>query len=285
MKKIFFIMSLALLVYAPGYGMEAGNTVGATSYWKPMVLGQLQLSQSAFENWVSGGQNTLAWQVNIKSGLNYKKDGISWVSNGKIQYGQTKLEGADAKKSADEVVVDSRLIYALSGWINPYVGLNWQTQLTDGYNYAGTPIQAVSGFMDPGYLTESLGLGYAVDGWLTTRLGLAAKQTFADRFAATYTDKSESDELEKMKNEIGLESITELTLKLTETIAFASKLSLFSNLKALDQTDIKWENQFAAQLSSWLSVNLNVDLVYDKDVSPIRQLKEVLSLGVTYNFI
>ena len=64
-----------------------------------------------------------------------------------------------------------------------------------------------------------------------------------------------------------------------------TKLELFSNLKAFDEIDVKWDNLFTAKLSKYFNVNFNVKLFYDKNISKKRQLKQALSLGITYTFL
>ncbi|RKY84956.1 hypothetical protein DRP98_03865, partial [candidate division KSB1 bacterium] len=66
---------------------------------------------------------------------------------------------------------------------------------------------------------------------------------------------------------------------------FTSKLELFSGLKALDETDVNWDNVFTAKISKYFNVNFNVKLFYDKDISKQRQLKQSLAMGLTCSFL
>ena len=67
-------------------------------------------------------------------------------------------------------------------------------------------------FFDPGYLSEALGFTYDQNKIITTRLGVAIQQTFANKFT-NYTDDPETpNEIEKFKFDTGLESVTEVKL-------------------------------------------------------------------------
>jgi hypothetical protein len=66
---------------------------------------------------------------------------------------------------------------------------------------------------------------------------------------------------------------------------FTSKLELFSTFKALDETDVNWDNTLQVKVSEYISVNINVNLIYDKDLSAKRQIKQTMALGLSYTFI
>ncbi|MDA0710881.1 MAG: hypothetical protein O3B73_11800 [bacterium] len=63
----------------------------------------------------------------------------------------------------------------------------------------------------------------------------------------------------------------------------SSELTVFSSLKALNETDVNWENLFTAKVAKYVSVTLAVDAVYDRDTIHKWQLREVLSAGFTYD--
>jgi hypothetical protein len=64
-----------------------------------------------------------------------------------------------------------------------------------------------------------------------------------------------------------------------------TKLQLFSNLNRVDEIDVNWDNLFSAKVAEYLSVTLSIVLVYDKDISLQRQLKQTLAVGLTYSFL
>jgi hypothetical protein len=80
-----------------------------------------------------------------------------------------------------------------------------------------------------------------------------------------------------------LESVSYLTNKIKENVIYTSGLDLFSNLKGLDEIDVRWDNLISAEVVSHIAVSFNLQLFYDKDISSRRQLKQFLLVGLTYS--
>jgi hypothetical protein len=112
-----------------------------------------------------------------------------------------------------------------------------------------------------------------------TRLGAASKQTVTNKYPDIYAKG------EKFRVEVGAESVSDLALKMSESILFTSKLQLFSNLKGVNQIDVDWDNLFTGKLSTYINVSLNIRLYYDRDITLKRQLKQTLAVGLSYSFI
>ncbi len=281
------VAGLFLLAFFGGLSVVQGeeSQTNGSGPWDRELIIQINLAQNSFDNWVSGGDNALTWQGLIRGHLNYNQDAWSWKQRTRLVYGQTQVNNDAVKKNGDEIMVEEMGTYRLKSWLTPFMAVKWQTQFTEGYDYSQTPAVAVSNFMDPGYLTESIGLSYEIKKVFSTRLGFAAKQTFANQFAALYSDRKDTTQVEQVKNDLGMESVTTVAWQLDDHTLLTSGLTLFSSLDAIDRTDVNWENQLVAQLNSFLNVNFSVDLVYDHDISAKRQLKEILGLGLTYTLI
>ncbi|MEW6516138.1 MAG: DUF3078 domain-containing protein [candidate division FCPU426 bacterium] len=265
--------------------VPAPAPVPPASSWKPEAVGQMNLAQNSFDNWTQGGTESLAWQATLQGKLTNDAPEYNWANSAKLAFGQIKVGAEELKKSVDEIRLESVLSYKLKIQIDPYVGVKAETQFTTGYDYKDTGKVAISAFLDPGYFTESLGVGYNAGSVVKTRLGFAAKQTVTNLYPAPYADDPQTPGIEKIKSELGLESVTDLSLKLTDTILFTSTLEAFSNLKATDQIDVRWDNLLSTSLSTFLTMGFNVQLYYNKDVSTKRQIKEALTLGLTYTLI
>ncbi len=254
--------------------------------WKNEIVGNLNFTQSSFSNWSQGGEDSWNWQLDLNGKFENDQPKYNWATTGKISYGKTKISGEKSKKTTDEVHLESVFTYKVGLYVNPYVAVTGETQLTEGFDFSTDPQIKISTFLDPGYFTESLGLGYEPIKDFKTRLGAALKQTVADQFAARYTDDPATlNNVEKVRSEIGMESVTDYSRKLSENIVFTTKLELFSNLKGIDEVDVRWDNLFAAKVSKYIAVSFNMKLFYDKDISVQRQLKQVLAAGLTYTFL
>ncbi len=273
-------LGLVLLLVAPLWGQPAGTT----HVWRHDILGTLNLTQASFSNWQQGGQNSLAWRVQLNTQSTYDSPTLNWTTTGKFEIGFTKVEGQGLRKSTDQINLKTVVTRTLSA-LNPFFSLTMLTQFADGFQYdeAGVGTQ-VSKFLDPGYFTESLGVRYAPTERFNTRLGASLKQTVTRDFPAPYADDPATPQLEKVRFEGGVSSVTYLELALHENIAFTASLDLFSDLKALNRVDVFWENALVMKVSRLISVTVNADVLYDRDISRQAQVRQSLGIGVSYAF-
>lgn len=283
MKRINITSLLFLVAFLAGglLAEEKAEIIG----WKKQLVGNLNISQTSFDNWTKGGENSLAWQLNLNGNFINNQSRWNLATDTKFTYGQSKINDLDSRKSIDEIRIGTVYTRKLGTHVNPYAALKFESQFAPGYKYKDTTKTEISAFMDPGYLTESIGAGWAPVPELKYRLGMALKQTFTNDFAAIYADDPTTVEIEKFKSEIGIESIIELNRKFWENILLTSRLDLFYNLKALNQTDVQWDTVISAKVAKFVNVNLDFKLLYDRDISARRQLKQALALGFTYSFM
>ncbi|MEE9169546.1 MAG: DUF3078 domain-containing protein, partial [bacterium] len=211
---------------------------------------------------------------------------FNWATSGKFAFGKTKLGDSGFRKSIDEIKLESVLIYKLSTLINPYAAVTALTQFADGFQYPDDDTKVkVSTFLDPGYFTQSAGLGIEPTEGFKTRLGASIKETVTSDFPRPYADDPETDEIEKTRTEVGMESITDFSRSLGENMVLTCKLELFSNVKAFDEIDVNWDNLFTAKISKYVNVNFNFRLFYDRNISAKRQISQSLALGLTYTIL
>jgi hypothetical protein len=254
--------------------------------WENQFIGTFNLAQTALSNWTQGGENSWNWQLNLNGKFLNRQENYEWANTIKMIYGQARIGSDELKKSDDELFLETVYTYKVWNGINPYVAATALTQFTPGYDYGTDPKTKISDLLDPGYFRESIGLDYKVSETFKTRFGFALKQTVADEFAARWSDDPETtDEVEKLRNEVGAESVTDFSVNLSELIIYVTKLELFSNLNRIDEIDVRWDNLFSAKVADYLAVSFNFNLFYDKDISLKRQLKQTLSVGLTYSFL
>ena len=253
--------------------------------WRKSVVGNFGTTQTGFDNWTAGGENTFAWQLNLNTHLVYEQEKWNWTNVGKMAFGKSQIGNQNPRKSVDEIRLEMVYTYKLGSMVNPYVAVKGETQFTYGYQYTDTSAVKISNFMDPGYFTESVGAGYAQSEQLSTRLGVALKQTVTNDFPVPYSDDPATTDLETFKSEAGLESVTDFSQKFRENLLFTMNLSLFSNLKTVNQIDVQWDNILTASITEYVNVTFNFKLVYDRDLSVRRQIKQALTLGLIYTFI
>jgi hypothetical protein len=274
-QLFFFIFFSSIFLFA-----QEEEKKEAVFGWQNQMVGNLNFTQNAFsENWGQGGEDSWSWALNINAKFENDQEKFNWANSGRLAYGQASISGQDPRKAADEIKLESVYTYKFGTFINPYFAATTQTQFTKGFHYSDSGKTASSNFFDPGYISESFGIGYKPNNIIKTRLGAAAKQTITDKYADIYAGG------DKFRNEIGAESVTDLNYKINEQIIYESKLELFTNFKGADEIDTNWDNTFSATVTEYIKVSFNFRLVYDKDVSEKRQLKQTLAVGLAYTFL
>ncbi len=252
--------------------------------WNMSGVVGLNLSQTAFSNWAQGGSNSLAYSIFTNLGGTYFNFPYKWKNRLNIVYGRTKLEDVGYRTTDNDIYfesVGSRNI----GWaVDPYLSVTFRSSVTKGYNYTVDPAIQIVDFFDPGYLTEAIGFTYDKNKIITTRLGIALQQTFADKFAALYTDDPETaDKIEKFKLDTGIESVTEVKYEFLPKMSYYGFLRLFSRFKSLDVWDVRWDNIITAKVNDYINVNFNVSLIHEISQTRRTQLREALQLGFSYS--
>jgi hypothetical protein len=281
--QIIFIYSLLTI---PLLAQEEEKKEEPKMGWDNKFVGTLNLSQTSVNNWPAGGDNSWNWLLNFNGSFIDRQEEFDWANTLRIQYGQSKIGSDEMRKTDDEFFFESTFTYKVWNKFNPYAALTAQTQFTEGFDYSTDPKTKISNFLDPGFFRQGIGLNYDPEKNFKTRLGLAFKQTVADEFAAIWSDDPDTpDDIEKLRSEVGLESVTDFTINVSELIIYVTKVQLFSNLQAFNEIDVNWDNLFSAKVADYLSVTLSVVLVYDRDISIQRQLKQTLAVGLTYSFL
>ncbi|NHZ86460.1 MAG: DUF3078 domain-containing protein [Planctomycetia bacterium] len=278
MNKTIVLILLSTLIIAQ-------ETTSIDTTWQKELVGSFSFNQAYFDNWIAGGENALAHQFDLVGKLIYSNEKYVWTNTGKIAFGNSKIGEAETKKTIDELRIESLLTYFIGFAADPYLALKGETQLAPGYIYGEDLNIQVSGFLDPGYFTQSAGLQYSPNKELSVRFGFAVKETVTKDFPDPYTDDSGTEEIETTKIEPGLESVLTFSKKISESTLLNSKIDLFNNFTELDATDIRWDTDITAQVTKYINVKFNVKLFYDKDISPKRQISQSLLLGISYTIL
>lgn len=276
-----FILVLIVLISINLFAQETEQKTD--TLWTPSGVVGVNLAQVAFSNWAQGGQNSLSFTFFSNFGINYIGDPWKWKNNLRFAFGRTKLGNEGYRTNDNEIFFESTLIYNVGWKVSPYAGVTARTSVTKGYNYDENPAIQIVDFFDPLYLTEGIGFIYDQIPNFSTRLGLGFKQTFADNFAVLYSDDPETlNEIEKFKNETGIESVTEYKILFMENMTYSTYLRLFGTFDDLSIWDVRWDNVIAARVNEYVSVNFNVLVIYDVDETAKTQVKEALQLGLSY---
>lgn len=280
--KVFFLAGLMVVLNNPTIAQEAKED-SVVYGWKNRVVTGLNLTQASFDNWEQGGENTLAWQLKMEMNFTNDQEKFVWVNNGKFTLGFAKVGDDEAKKSADLIDIESVYTRKRGKYLSPFLAVTGKTQFAAGFQFDANTKTKVSQFLDPGYFTQSLGLGYiSQDRNFTSRIGVMVKETITSDFPSPYADDPDTGKIEKTKVEPGITSVTNLKMQFNEDVIFTSKMDIFSDFEAFNRIDMTWENNLTLKVAKYINVSLDLVLFYDRDITRKLQIKQVLAVGFTY---
>jgi len=285
--KITAVWTLAVLCVVALTAAGAEAPADSNGGWSRSLDLGLVFNQSGYsDSWAGDELGQAVWTATANLLLSRQiASETVWQNTVKLLYGQThqqKRTDSGAKywaapeKSTDRIFLESLLRFAERNFLNPYVSVTVESQFQDERNT----------FLSPALITESAGLGRQFvdtgDTRLFSRLGAAFRQRTA-RGLSTVTDG-------------GLESVTDLTHKLSETLQVVSRLRLFKALSSsLDDgsvipsrrddwkaVDMAWETTVSAQVSKVVQTSLFVEWLYDKEISHKGRYREQYGFGITY---
>lgn len=287
------------------------DTTTVDTTWQYGGMVGLNFSQSAYVNWAAGGENSISYTALFNAFLKYQEGNSRWITTLDLAYGQSRIgEGGRMRKIDDRIEFNTKYGQKMTETLFLSALLNFRTQFDKGYNLPNDSVH-FSEFMSPGYLTLALGLDYIPAENFSVMLSpVAAKMTFVlnQRMAdagdygvepAEYNAFGEKiSDGENFRFELGASFIARYNVSLIEeSINFSTKLQLFSNyLEKPENIDVNWEGLLTFKINDFLNASIAAELIYDDDIhivtvedgethsGPRTQFREVLSIGLAYNF-
>jgi hypothetical protein len=240
----------------------------------------ITLTQASFTNWAQGGQNALAYTLLLNGRTQQVSEETYWSTSYSFAYGQAQFGDGEVRRTEDRIDLLTVYTFRVGAYVNPYIAASLKTQFALGYKYdTQGGAEPVSRFFDPGYLTQSAGAGYQPLPELKQRVGFALREVFTSRFRS-YADDPGTPKIEKVKVDGGLESATELEWEMDEDLLFRSKLELFSPFRQPGEIVLRSDHTLSVKVSKLITVNLNVQVIHEKEASPRTQLRESLAIGM-----
>lgn len=280
--SILFALS-ALPALAQDPAAAAAPADSAKYGWSHQVSGMLNLTQAYYDNWSKGGNNALAYEVNLGGECLYDQPKYQWQTKSKAVYGRTKTGDQASRKSSDELNLETIYTYKMSVMVNPFGSITGQTQFAPGYDYPDVGDRVLkSDSFDPTYITETVGVGVTPFKGFKERLGGTMKQTISSKLIGAADDKETKSKVETFKQEYGVTSITEYEAQLMENIKGTTRYEVFANFKSWHEIDQRWTNQITAKVNTFISVNFEYEMLYDWDLDQSYQTREGLSVGISF---
>ena len=247
-------------------------------------------NQSAFNaEWSSGGSNNIAGNILFNYDLNYKHKNWTWDNQLRLAYGLTKLEDTDFfRKTDDNFEYNSVLgINARKNWYYSAF-TNLKTQLDVGYKYSKdgkTRTETSHGF-SPAYVKLGLGSLWKKNNnqWINIA-PIAGRMIFVhDHFtrekAVFGVEKGESSSLE-----LGASIEGYFKFLMNKKLSVEQIISLYSNyFENTRNVDINYTLTLTMPITKYLNTSFIFQAIYDDDTAVGFQIREVLAIGINYNF-
>jgi len=254
--------------------------------WRYASTVNIGLTQGKHANWKEGGENSVSGLLDIDAFANYKYKGISWDNTLKYRYGLMQSGDEQTKKTEDLFEINSKVgVKFYNDWYFSTM-LNFKTQLFKGYDYLEDDKKdIVSAFMSPAYILLSLGLDYKPSSNLSVLISpFTGKYTIVSNTKDVDPVKFGIKEGESIKREVGSYVKTIHKWNIVKDINLNNEMGLFYSYEGADELDVDWKTTLEMKVNYFISTRIFTHVLYDRTVSKKFQFKEILNIGVTYNF-
>jgi hypothetical protein len=253
--------------------------------WSHGIVAGVNLSQVSFTHWAAGGENSLAYAAYLNGRSQHRSEMFDWLNTYKLIFGQARLSSQGLRKTDDELYFESLLFYRMDPHFNPYAAFTFRTQFAPGYLYPdNAPEVQISKFFDPAYFTQSIGMAWRPVREVTSRLGVAMREIITSDYPA-FADDPETAEIEKTRTFGGLEWVTDVKWGFAENMEFLSRLEVFSPFSTPDIMTVRWDNTITAKVNTYITAMVSAQLLYDEIVIPRTQVKQGISIGLSYTLL
>lgn len=162
-----------------------------SKYWTNSFRADLNIDQTALNNWAAGGDNTIALGAAIDASANYAKEKDYWNNRLQLDYGFLYASSKPIlQKSKDRIYLQSKYGRQFADNLSITIDYSFRTQFTKGYSYNTPDLTGIpddiavkernkqvrqawrdsrdilSDWLSPAYTTLSVGIDYKPTKWL-----------------------------------------------------------------------------------------------------------------------
>ncbi|MGK0413168.1 MAG: hypothetical protein ACJA1B_001370 [Polaribacter sp.] len=280
MKKtvlIFFIL------FSVSVSSQKKNDTLPKPKWKIHGRFAFIFNQSSFSNWASGGENTVAGNININYDFNYKKNNVNWDTRLISGYGLSHLRENGLRKTDDRFELNSLFGYKTSTyWFFSFI-TNFRTQYTEGFDYRKDPKVSVSNFFSPAYLTFGPGMLWKKSDNLNLNIAPAtARYTLVNDF---FSGKFGVEEGKKTAFSLGFNLSSYYKFSLMENIEMENILTLYTDYLAnVGNVDTDYQTNIRFKVNSHIKMHMTFHAIFDDNSSNNLQFRQLFGMGVNYSF-
>ena len=240
-------------------------------------------NQSSFSNWSSGGENTVAGNINVNYDFNYKKKNVNWDSRIITDYGLSHISEKGFRKTNDRFELNTLLgIKTSTYWFFSFIG-NFKTQYTKGFDYKKEPKVLVSEFFSPAYLTLGPGMLWKKSDNLHLNIAPAtARYTFVNNF---FSGEFGVKEDRNTAFSLGFSFSGYYKFDIMENIEMENILTTYSDYLAnTGNIDIDYQTNIRFKVNKYIKMEMTFHVIIDDNASSKIQFRQLFGLGVNYSF-
>lgn len=236
-------------------------------------------NQSAFDNWLAGGTNSISGTLGLNYDFNYLKGDWSWDNKLIASYGLTKLKGEEMEKTDDRFEFNSILGKKAKGYWYYSLFFNFKTQLSSTY------VEGVqeSHFFSPAYFQFGPGMLWKKSDNLKVNIAPLTSKLIV--VSSDLTPAFGVDLGKTTRYELGASVSGYYKFDLMDNVSVENILNLYANyLEDFQNVDIDYTVNVVMKINKYLSANLALQTIYDDNAYRGFQTREVFGLGVNYGF-
>lgn len=251
--------------------------------WKVHGRFAFIFNQSSFTNWVAGGDNTVAGNINVNYDFNYKKKNINWDTRILSSYGVSYISDKGYRKTDDRFELNSLLgVKTGEYWFLSFLG-NLRTQYSNGFNYKKDPKELVSQLFSPAYITLGPGMLWKKSDEFNFNIAPAtARWTLVNE---QFSGKFGVDEGSTTAFSLGFNLSGYYKLGLMENIEMENILNLYSDYLAnVGNVDVDYQANIRFKVNKSIKMHMTLHTIIDDNSSSKVQFRQLFGLGVNYSF-
>ena len=295
--KNFFVFILVLFFSLKSSSQEIIVDTSKVIGWQNSGKTTFLINQTAFSNWTSGGENSIAATLSVDYNLNYYKNGWSWDTKMIGSFGVNKNSDSKFfKKIDDRVEINSVMGKKFIDKFSFSSFFNFKTQFAKGFKYSnndqGDEVRTErTRVFSPAYIQLGVGIYWKESNslWvnfapITGRLILASKK-FTN-------DLEEGEEYfgiprgENSRFELGASISAFYKFELVDNVMLEQRVNLYSDyLNKADNIDVDYTLSAFMKINDYLSTTLIIQCLYDDNAIKKIQLREVFGLAFVIDIL
>ena len=253
--------------------------------WEKKGIATILLNQASFNNWLAGGQSAISGNAGVKYDLNYKSDTWTWDNKLNANYGLTKINGQDMRKTDDRFEVNSLLGKKASGeWYYSFF-FNFKTQFDSGFDPADGSIK-ISHFLSPTYTQFGPGMMWKKTDNLKINVAPATSKIITVHKHFTELGPAFGVAMgESYRYEFGAAVNGYYKFNIMENVTAENILNLYTNyLEEVYNVDLDYTLNIVMKVNKYLTTNFAFQTIYDDNAYRGFQTRQVIGVGVNYGF-